>query len=292
MRSFRSQLTRLLLVMAFLGLSIVGSIQVSAAAAKPVKVPNITNAVTQSYNADAAVEIGMIVRLKEKDPTTVVPLDKDHIQDLFGIVVPQTRATIVLAPAIAKEQQVLVTTSGRSNVLVSDENGPIKVGNYLTLSAISGLAMKADETQASVIGKAAGNFTGSANVIGSVDLKDELGHKKAVAIGIVPLDIAISHNPLFQKSTDRVPSFLNKVATGVSNKPVSVARIYLSFTIFIITAIIASMVLISGVRSGMIAVGRNPLSKKSIIRSLIQTVVAGLIIFLAGVFAVYLLLKL
>jgi len=51
-------------------------------------------------------------------------------------------------------------------------------------------------------------------------------------------------------------------------------------------------VMYSGIRSGMIAVGRNPLSKKSIIRSLIQTVIAGLIIFLAGVFAVYLLLKL
>jgi hypothetical protein len=50
--------------------------------------------------------------------------------------------------------------------------------------------------------------------------------------------------------------------------------------------------LYSGIRSGMIAVGRNPLSKKSIMRSLIETVIAGLIVFAVGIFAVYLLLKL
>ncbi|HVX24230.1 MAG TPA: hypothetical protein VG992_02710, partial [Candidatus Saccharimonadales bacterium] len=68
--------------------------------------------------------------------------------------------------------------------------------------------------------------------------------------------------------------------------------IYLSLVVLLAITFIVANVMYSGIRSGMIAVGRNPLSKKSIIRSLIQTVIAGLTIFVAGVLAVYLLLKL
>ena len=255
--------------------------------------PDISGAVTQSYNADPSVQVGMLVELKDKDPTTVVPLSYSDINKLLGAVIPSNNAAIVLTPAQAKQQQVLVTNGGHYDLLVSNQNGPVKVGDYITVSAIAGVSMRAGEEQPQVIGKAAGNFTGSANVIGTVDLKDTLGKKVTVTIGKIPVDIAVSHNPLSTKTADYVPSFLAKAATTVNGgKPVSAARIYLGGALLFVTTIITSNMLYSGVRSGMIAVGRNPLSKKSIIRSLIQTVLAGLIIFVAGVFAVYLLLKL
>jgi hypothetical protein len=152
--------------------------------------------------------------------------------------------------------------------------------------------MKADDNQTEVVGEAAGPFNGTSNVIGQVQLKDSLGHTTKAALGSIPIDVAISHNPLYQKTADYVPGFLAKVAVSVANHSVSAARIYMAMAVLFVISIITGNMLYSGVRSGMIAVGRNPLSKKSIIRSLIQTVIAGLIIFLAGVFAVYLLLKL
>ena len=78
----------------------------------------------------------------------------------------------------------------------------------------------------------------------------------------------------------------------MTDKKVSAARIYLGLAVLALTTVITGNLVYSGVRSGMISVGRNPLSKKSIIKSLIQTVIAGLIIFIVGVLAVYLLLKL
>jgi hypothetical protein len=221
-----------------------------------------------------------------------VPLPESDIKAMLGVVIPQSSATIVLSPAKVTQQQVLVATSGHYEVLVSNQAGPIKVGDYVTISSLAGVGMKAGQDEAEVIGKAAGNFTGSANVIGSVKLKDTLGKELNVSIGRIPVDVNVSHNPLFQKSVDYVPGFLAKVAVTVATHPVSAARIYLSMALLVITALVTGNMLYSGVRSGMIAVGRNPLSKKSIIRSLIQTVIAGLIIFVAGVFAVYLLLKL
>jgi len=254
---------------------------------------NISSGVTQSYNADTSVvQTGMLVELKPKDPTTVVPLPDSDIKHMLGVVVPQNNAAIVLTPQNVTTQQVLVATTGHYNVLATNQNGPIKVGDYLTISALDGVAMKASEAQSEVIGKAAGNFSGTANVIGQISLKDTLGHTSQVALGRIPLDITIAQNPLAAKSSDYVPSFLSKAAITVASKPVSAARIYLSMVLLFITAVFTGNMLYSGIRSGMIAVGRNPLSKKSIMRSLIETVIAGLIIFVAGVFAVYLLLKL
>ncbi len=276
----------------------VAVVSAAGTAKKPANKPatndnaDISQEVTRSYNSDPAVQQGMIVSLKPKDASTVVPLPSNDIRSMLGVVVPPNNATIVLAPQTAIKQQVLVATTGRYFTLVSNQNGPIKVGNYITISAISGVGMKADEKQTEVIGKAAGNFSGSADVIGSVKLNDTLGRSTNVAIGHIPVDLSISHNPLFQKNADYVPGFLSKVAAGVANKPVSAARIYISMVIIIVTVLLAGNMLYGGVRSGMQAVGRNPLSRKSIIKSLIQTVTAGLIIFVAGIFGVYLLLKL
>jgi hypothetical protein len=253
---------------------------------------NISSQVTQSYDADPSVQVGMIVELKAKNSNVVIPLPDADIKNMLGIVVPTSNATIVLTPETVKQQQVLVATSGRYSVLVSNQNGPVKTGDPLTISAIAGVAMKADAKQPQMVGKSAGEFSGSANVISTLKLKDSAGREANVSIGRVPIEINISHNPLFSRSVDYVPDFMGKFAAGIANKPVSAARIYLSMAILFITSILTGAVLFSGIKGGMIAVGRNPLSKKSIMRSLFETVLAGLIIFVAAVFAVYLLLKL
>ncbi len=277
-----------LLVFGPLGLGLLSALPAGAASSGS----SISASVTQSYNADNSVQVGMIVKLKDKDPSSVEPLTADKIQAMLGVVVPTDTAAIVLTPQTVTHQQVLVATSGHYSVLVSNQGGAIKTGDYVTISALTGVGMKASENQTEVIGKAAGNFDGTANVIGTVTLKDQVGHSSQVSLGQVPVDMAISHNPLYQKAADYVPGFLAKAAQTIASKPVSVARIYLCTTLLAITAIVTGSMLYGGVHSGMIAVGRNPLSKKSIIRSLIQTVIAGLIIFIAGIFAVYLLLKL
>jgi hypothetical protein len=293
---FRFRLGLTLLVAALL---LVSTSSVLAATAKtdtkattPTKQPpvDISNAVANTYSADAMVQQGMIVQLKDKAPTDVVALTASSTSKILGIVVPNTNVAIVLTPTTVTKQQVLVATTGRYNVLVSNQNGPVKVGDYLSISAIAGVSMKSGIDQPQVIGKAAGNFTGSGNVIGAVKLKDQFGKDIAVAIGRVSVDINIAHNPLNQKTVDFVPAFIENLAQSIANKSVSVARIYLSSVILVLTTIVTAIMMYSGIRSGMIAVGRNPLSKKSIIKSLIQTVFAGLIIF--GIIAVYLLLKL
>jgi hypothetical protein len=293
-RFFARSLLCLLLAVLVLGLAPgwAATASKTPAAKNTTQTQDLSNAVTQSYNADTSVQLGMIVKLKDKASKTVTPVSTDEIANMLGVVIPSDDATIVLTPQTTTSQQVLVATSGRFSVLVSNQNGPIKTGDFITVSSVAGIGMKADENQLEVIGKAASDFSGNANVIGTVKLKDSLGRTNSVALGRVQLDMRITHNPLFQKSADYVPGFLAKAATAVANKPVSVARIYLGMALLFVSSIIAGDMLYSGIRSGMIAVGRNPLSKKSIMRSLVETVIAGLIVFAVGIFAVYLLLKL
>ena len=263
-----------------------------AAAAATTSQTNISGAVTQSYSAGPSVQSGMIVELQASNPQTIIPLHSSDIAHMLGVVVPTANAAIVLSPAAGTQQQVLVATVGHYGLLVTNQDGPIKTGDYVTISSLDGIGMKADADQTEVVGRAAGNFNGAANVLGSVKLKNQQGQATTVTIGSISLDLDITHNPLYQKSPAFVPDFVNKFATGVANKPVSTARIYLATVMLVITAFIVASILYGSMRGSMVALGRNPLSKQPIMRGLLQSMITVLIIFAVGVIAVYLLLKL
>lgn len=249
-------------------------------------------AVNQTYAAGKDVQIGMIVALDSKTPQTVTPLPQKDAKRMHGIVIPQANASIALLPETSQAQQVLVATSGQHGVLVSTQQGAIKAGDYITISAISGIGMKASTSDTQVVGRAVSAFAGNADVISKVKMKDNNGKEITVSVGRTAVDLNVAGNPLYQAASDNVPRPLAQAANAIAGKPVSPIRIYAALAILAAITFIVGHMLYSGIQSSMLAVGRNPLSKKSIMRSLMQTVFAALIIFVAGVFAVYLLLKL
>lgn len=251
-----------------------------------------TQAVAQSYGSDKPLQKGLIVKLKDGDANMVVPVTQEFSRDIEGVVVAASDAPVTLTGNSEASDQIYVASFGRFDVLVSNQNGAIRAGDYVTISSLAGVGMKADTEQPVVLGKAVGNFDGTSNVESSTSLKDENGGTKPVAIGRVPVAISISHNPLEQAKTNYIPGLLEHITTSIANKPVTAARIYLGIAILLASAIIAGSLLYSGIRNSLIAVGRNPLAKKSIMRGLLQTVFASLIIFIVGVFGVYLILKL
>jgi hypothetical protein len=121
-------------------------------------------------------------------------------------------------------------------------------------------------------------------------LKDTNGNEQKVNIGRIEVDIAVSKNPL-AKSAAVTPEWLGKVGQAISGKSLSPARLYIAAAIFFIGAFIAGAILYAGIRSSIIAIGRHPLSKKSILRGLLQVIFTSLIVFIISVFGVYLLLK-
>jgi hypothetical protein len=246
--------------------------------------------VTQGYNSEAVLQKGMIVRLKPGDSTTVEALNQKNAADMFGVIVSSGDATVSLSNP-GNSQQVYVATYGQYDVLVSTQEGPIKQGDYITISSLNGVGMKAATTQQLVIGKALSNFDGMSESEGTTTLETSKG-KKEVHLGHVPIEVSVAHNPLYEKEKEAgVPDFLSKAAELVTSRPVSAFRIYVCLAVILLSFVIAGSILFAGVRSGMTSIGRNPLAKSSIVRSLIQVTLMSLIVFAIGLFAVYLVLR-
>lgn len=245
--------------------------------------------VTQGYGSDGSLQRGMIVRLKEDDTSKVEAVSQDTIEDMHGVVVDANDAPVTLS---SEGQKVFVATTGHFDVLVSDQNGAINAGDYITVSALHGIGMKAGDKDLVIVGRALAGFNGQDGAIGSSEVKNSAGATQKVNLGRVSADISVARNPLLKATEPNIPDFLRKAAESVAGKPVNTSRVYLSVLIFIISTILAAGLMYSGVRSSIISIGRNPLSKKSIIRGMLQVILTGLIIFLTGLFGVYLLLKL
>lgn len=248
-------------------------------------------AVTQAYGVTGSIQKGMIVMLDPKNSNNVEPLTNKKDNAMQGVIVSASESAVSLS-GDGSTDQVYVANGGKYDVLVSTQNGPIKAGDILSISALDGIGMKADSHESLILGKALQSFDGTNNVSGTTRLATSTGTKN-VSIGLVQADISISHNPLSQAGGDTaVPGFLRHIASSIAGHPVTASRIYIGLAVFLITVFVAASLLYGGVRSSLTAIGRNPLAKGSVLRGMFQVLSVGLIIFVVGLVAIYLILKL
>lgn len=245
--------------------------------------------VTQGYGSDSALQNGLIVRLKPGDATKVVPVKQSDAGETLGVVVSSTTAPLSISNPAAS--QTYVATFGKYEVLVSDQNGNIKVGDYIAISSVDGVGMKAADDQAVVLGKALGGFN-TKDADSTMNVTDTTGNKRTIALKRIAVDISVAHNPNYSGDVVAgVPHVLSRAAQLVTKKPVTALRIYACLGVLGLSLLVAGMIIYSGVRTGMTAVGRNPLAKSSIVRNMVAISLMAIIIVLIGVIAVYLLLK-
>ena len=278
---------RLLILILTLTVLIVGSVTTKTYAAG-----NNSSIFIQSFNATPSVVTGMVVALNPKDTTTVLPLTSQTINNMLGVVVPLNDSTIVLTPQTATASQILVANSGHYELLVSNQNGSIEKGDYITMSSLPGIGMKADTSKPKIIGKATSNFGKGSDSLETVTLKNNNGSTTDVSVGLISADVYLGSNPFYQNNLSSIPGFLSRVADTITNKPISPVRIYLSTFVLLMALLITGIILYSTVRNSIVAFGRNPLARKNIIIGMVQTTTIALIILIAGVFAVYLILNL
>ncbi len=246
----------------------------------------------QGYAADTPIDTGTIVQLTGKDANRVKVAEQAELQNMFGVTVDRGQLPVTLSSG-GLENEVFVAVSGTYSVLVSTQGGAIAPGDYVTLSSINGIAMKAGTEEATVFGRANATFDGKGVTLGKSTLKDTSGNTiKDVTLGSIPVTIDIKSNPNEKSTKTNVPEVLQRIGQAIAEKEVSPIRIYLSMAITTVSLIAAIIVLYSGVRNSIISIGRNPMSKKSIFRALLEIVLTTLLILIIGLFAVYLLLKL
>lgn len=251
--------------------------------------PLAAQTVTQGYSYEGTVQRGMLVSLKADDTTKIELANLENGDHAHGVVVDPNDAPVTIS---SDDQKVFVATIGRYDVLVSNQNGVIQPGDFISLSSIGGVGMKADENVNISIGKALDNFDGQTGVVSTVELKDDQGGSQKVSVGRISVDIGIGANPLAKPKESNLPDYLRKAAEAIADKPVSSIRVYLGLVVLAVAGAISGSLLYGGVKSAIISIGRNPLSKKSIIRGLVQIIMTSLMILIIGIFGVYLLIKL
>jgi hypothetical protein len=272
------------------GLAVTGA--VAAVIVLPVFAATYGGGSVQSYASDSPLDNGTIVQLTGKDSDRVKIATQAQLANMFGVTVDRNQLALTLSNSDL-ENETFVAASGTYNVLVSTQGGSIAAGDYVTLSSVNGVAMKASTEEKTVFGRAASAFDGKGVTLGTTSLKDTSGKTtKTVTLGSIPVTIDIKRNPNEKSTKVKVPEALERIGQAIAEKEVSPIRIYLSMGITAISLIAAIAVVYSGVRNGMISIGRNPMSKKSIFRALFEVILTSIVILIIGLFAVYLLLKL
>lgn len=245
----------------------------------------------QSYAADTPIDVGTIVLLTGKDSNRVKVATQADAQNMFGVAVDRNQLQLAITDG-KKKNETFVAVSGTYQVLVTNQAGTITSGDYLTLSSVQGIAMKAGDEEVTVFGRANIGFNDSSVTLGTTTLKDSSGKTKTVKIGSIPVTIDIKNNPNHKSTEVNAPDFLKRVGEAIAEKEVSPIRIYLSVGIAVVALVAAIVVIYAGIRNGVISIGRNPMSRTSIFRALIEVILTSLLILIIGLFAVYLLLKL
>ncbi|HEY5550120.1 MAG TPA: hypothetical protein VIK37_02905 [Candidatus Saccharimonadales bacterium] len=235
--------------------------------------------IVRSFDAQGSLQPGWVVALSQKSDSTVELAPSDDTSRIYGVVIDPSAAPLTVQK---EDQQVFVATSGNYPVLISTQNGEIRGGDYLSISGTDGIAAKADDNERFIIGRALESFSGQGSAI--VYAND------GSALGRIMAEILPGKNPLLKESAS-VPQPLLRVGESVAGRPLSALRIYAALAMFAVAALIAAVMLWAGIRNAMIAIGRNPLSRHSIIRGLFQVVLAATSVLIIGLLGVYLLLK-
>jgi len=235
--------------------------------------------VVQGFAADGNLKIGEVVSLDAKKLDTVQATAANNSAGIYGVLVDGSKAPVVMQRS---GQQVYVTAGGDYPVLVSTENGVIHAGDYISMSGTAGTAAKATPYQPIVVGHATQGFDGVHNVV---------GHTGKYAIGDPVVAVSVMRNPLYH-NTLAIPSPLQKIGNTVAGHEISPLKIYIGVIIFVVAMALTIILLMVGIRSAMISIGRNPLSRHLIVTGLAQVIATAIVIFIASLAAVYLILKL
>lgn len=219
-----------------------------------------------------------------------VPVEGDNIED--GSIVsfaqegyfltkeaydPKTIGIVNLKPAVAFEVKMEIKTypvisSGIVYVRVNTGNGGIKKGDLIASSTTPGVGMKATQS-GYVVGSALDDFSES-------------------GVGKIPLYLNLHPYYLGSTTSQSLWSIFNLGALGAFEKPSTVLK-YIIAGILVIISLVAGFFSFGMLaRTGVEALGRNPLAGRTIQVGIALNVIITVAIIASGLAIAYLVLRL
>jgi len=194
----------------------------------------------------------------------------EYDDDMFGVI---TANPIVGFKQSDLEEYKMISSEGQAFVKVSAINGNISVGDYITTSTIAGVAQKAAKP-GKVLGMALEEFSSD--------------DPEAQGVILTMIDIQVE----FVNSTLRTNLF-ETLRTSLYTPfltPLTSLRYVLAFLIVVVTFATGFWSFGKFSTTTILAVGRNPLAQKDILRTLITNLIITLFVMGVGLGLAYIIL--
>ncbi|OGG53762.1 hypothetical protein A2851_02660 [Candidatus Kaiserbacteria bacterium RIFCSPHIGHO2_01_FULL_53_29] len=223
---------------------------------------------------DAHLSYGDIVSYDEKHALYSLSHKADDL-NLFGVVAQSPPLVFV-----ADDTTVPVVRSGRALVNVTLENGPIRVGDFITSSSLPGKGQRATAQNSRLVGAAVVAFTGAGGV------EAALPNGKRVGSGTIAVDVDVvgslgnTGNANIAQADEKAAMILGvdtetmfAIMHYVLAAAITLGSLYLAFRSFM-----------SDANYGVISIGRNPRARSSIQAMVLFNAFLAVLIAGAGIF--------
>lgn len=239
---------------------------------------------SHSFHATSTIAVGSLVSSDTTRSDYVVLANTDNGAHLLGVAVKPSDSLLAVDPS---NTTVQVATSGVASVLVSTLNGPIKVGDQIAVSPFGGVGMEA-RPESEVIGVAQSAFNTSSSGARTESVTDKQGQSHSISVGFIRLTIGVGLAP---SSAQAAQNGLQRFGQSLTGHPVSTVRVVISLVIAL--AALAALIVLtySSIYGSIIAVGRNPLAKNSIFRTLSLVLAMSLGLALLAAAAIFFILR-
>jgi F0F1-type ATP synthase membrane subunit c/vacuolar-type H+-ATPase subunit K len=196
--------------------------------------------------------------------------NQQYDPSIYGVISENAAAEFV-DPDIENSKPVL--TEGITDVRVSAENGSIQVGDFITTSTNPGIGVKAD---------------GNGYVVG-VSLDD---YNPTNPSDVTKIQILVTIHPVTGQAGQRgnLIQFIRKGIAVPIFEPLESLRYLLAVIIILISFTLGLVYFGKSSRSGIEAIGRNPLARRVIQLTVILNIGLTIVIVLVGLAIAYLIL--
>lgn len=228
----------------------------------------------QFINNDSFTE-GLIVSLDKENPDKIVLSDLTNSNYLLGVVAEDGVSSVTFAK---DGSDTNVALDGVVSVLVSDENGVISKGDFISASWLQGVGMKSDEiSNQKLVGVALEDFDAEKSLTyGDIDTPTGT---QSVQVSSIQVQLFDKEGPIVDSAnTEGVEGVFEKIV----GKRISFTKVLAGSLILIVSISIAGVFIASAIRGSFVSIGRNPLASTSIYKSLIHVSGLSVLVILIG----------
>ncbi len=246
-----------------------------------------TNSISKGYKTtDSALVTGMAAALSANSTETerlVEPATATNSERFVGIV---TTVSDNLVAFSGNPTDVLVATEGEVSVYVSNLNGDIKKGEFVSISPLRGILMRSDDNRENrVVAVALQDFSEIETEDRQIETTSGNQNYK-----VGKLTVEVSQSIMATATAETEKSALVLAGESLTGRTVNQIQVIAALIIFAVILIIEGSIIYGAIHSTMMALGRNPLAKKAVFKQLLQVSWIALVVLVIGFGTIYLVL--